>query len=96
MSKATGRIIKTDSIRLEGRVQLSAAAGKTILPKGKPPTPKAISKEKEPVETTSVSTFFTESNFIIAPSPNLSCNESKSLSTSPFFSVSFLIAILID
>ncbi len=35
MSKATGRIIKTDSIRLEGRVQLSAAAGKTILPKGK-------------------------------------------------------------
>jgi len=35
MSKATGRIIKADSVRLQGKIQLAAASGKTVLTKGK-------------------------------------------------------------
>jgi len=33
MSKATGRIIKADSVTLKGRIQLGAAAGKAIKDK---------------------------------------------------------------
>ncbi len=35
MSKSTGRIIKADNIRLQGRIQLGAITGRTTLPKDK-------------------------------------------------------------
>src|SRR3989344_8307215 len=64
----------------------------TILPLGNPPTPKAMSNDKEPVDIASTFTLRASPNFMIASSPYLLRRVSRRLSKS--LTVSSLVFFL--